>query len=217
MNQKKSKSIQSKSKDFSTLYIKQEAINNINFSVADEIYEKDLETREMYKQQRFENGFDDTETWHMDRTIALFIIPRLKKFIEINNGIPIGETVESYNEKLRFIISAFENYYATNKYHEGKPLTVVGDGSQLRDFTHISDVVEANILASEVTYGFGEVYNIGYGSNYSIIDIANMISNDVKFIPPRIGEVQETLASNEKFKGLTGWTPKVSLIEWLSK
>ena len=118
MNQKKSKSIQSKSKDFSTLYIKQEAINNINFSVADEIYEKDLETREMYKQQRFENGFDDTETWHMDRTIALFIIPRLKKFIEINNGIPIGETVESYNEKLRFIISAFENYYATNKYYE---------------------------------------------------------------------------------------------------
>jgi hypothetical protein len=118
MNQKKSKSFQNKSKDFSTLYIKQEAINNINFSVADEIYEKDLETREMYKQQRFENGFDDTETWHMDRTIALFIIPRLKKFIEINNGIPIGETIESYNEKLRFIISAFENYYATNKYYE---------------------------------------------------------------------------------------------------
>ena len=103
------------------------------------------------------------------------------------------------------------------QYHEGKSLTVVGDGSQRRDFTHISDVVEANILASEVTHGFGEVYNIGYGSNYSIIDIANMISNDVKFIPPRIGEVQETLASNEKFKGLTGWTPKVSLIEWLSK
>ena len=103
------------------------------------------------------------------------------------------------------------------QYHEGKALTVVGDGSQRRDFTHISDVVEANILASEVTHGFGEVYNIGYGSNYSIIDIANMISNDVKFIPSRIGEVQETLASNEKFKGLTGWMPKVALIEWLSK
>ena len=101
------------------------------------------------------------------------------------------------------------------QYHEGKPLTVVGDGSQRRDFTHIHDVVEANILASEISHGFGEVYNIGYGSNYSILDIANMISNDVKFIPPRIGEVQETLASNEKFKGLTGWTPKVSLMDWL--
>jgi UDP-glucose 4-epimerase len=100
---------------------------------------------------------------------------------------------------------------------EKKPLTVVGDGSQRRDFTHISDVVEANILASEVKNGFGEVYNIGYGSNHSILDIANMISNDVKFIPSRVGEVQETLASNSKFKNLTGWMPKVSLIEWLQK
>ena len=118
MNQKKSKSIQNKSKDYLTLSIKLEVLNNINFSVADEVYEKDLATREMYKQQRFEQGFDDTETWHMDRTIALFIIPRLKKFIELNNGIPTGETVESYDEKLKFIISAFENYYATNKYYD---------------------------------------------------------------------------------------------------
>jgi UDP-glucose 4-epimerase len=103
------------------------------------------------------------------------------------------------------------------QHEEGKSLTVVGDGSQRRDFTHISDVVQANILAAELSSGFGEVYNIGYGSNYSILEIANMISNNVKFIPSRIGEVQETLASNEKFKGLTGWTPKVSLIEWLSK
>ena len=118
MNQKKSKSTQNKSKDYLTLSIKLEVLNNINFSVADEVYEKDLATREMYKQQRFEQGFDDTETWHMDRTIALFIIPRLKKFIELNNGIPTGETVESYDEKLKFIISAFENYYATNKYYD---------------------------------------------------------------------------------------------------
>jgi UDP-glucose 4-epimerase len=100
---------------------------------------------------------------------------------------------------------------------EGKPLTIVGDGSQRRDFTHISDVVQANILASEIKDGFGEVYNIGYGNNYSILDIANMISNDIKFIPSRVGEVQETLASNEKFKELTGWIPKVPLTEWLTK
>jgi UDP-glucose 4-epimerase len=100
---------------------------------------------------------------------------------------------------------------------EGKPATVVGDGLQRRDFTHVSDVVEANIIATEVATGFGEVYNIGFGSNYSILDIANTISNDVKFIPPRVGEVQETLASNSKFKDLTGWMPKVSLMEWIQK
>lgn len=103
------------------------------------------------------------------------------------------------------------------QHEEGKPLTIVGDGSQRRDFTHISDVVKANILASEIKYGFGEVYNIGYGSNYSILDIANMISNDIKFIPPRVGEVQETLASNTKFKELTGWMPEVPLTEWIMK
>lgn len=98
---------------------------------------------------------------------------------------------------------------------EGRPLTIVGDGSQRRDFTHISDVIQANIFASEVYNGFGEVYNIGYGSSYSILEIANMISNDIKFIPPRIGEVRETLASNLKFKKLTGWTPQTSLKDWL--
>ena len=103
------------------------------------------------------------------------------------------------------------------QYAEGKPLTVVGDGLQRRDFTHISDIIEANIIASELTSGFGEVYNIGFGSNYSILDIANSISNDFKFIPPRVGEVQETLASNQKFKDLTGWMPKVSLMEWIQK
>lgn len=103
------------------------------------------------------------------------------------------------------------------QHGEGKPLTVVGDGSQRRDFTHISDVIDANIIASELTYGFGEVYNIGFGSNYSILDLANSISNDIKFIPPRVGEVQETLASNQKFKDLTGWMPKVSLMEWIQK
>lgn len=118
MSQKKLKSTQNKSKDYLALYIKPEALNNINFSVADEVYIKDNATREMYKQQRFEQGFDDTETWHLDRSMAFFLVPRLKRFIQVNNGIPTGETVESYNEKLNFIISAFENYYVSDKYYQ---------------------------------------------------------------------------------------------------
>jgi hypothetical protein len=117
MSENKLKSTQKKSKDYLQLSIKPEGLKNINFSVAEECY-NDSAKLEMYKQQRFENGFDDTETWHIDRTMALFIIPRLKRFVEVNNGIPTGETVESYDEKLIFIITAFENYYATNKYYE---------------------------------------------------------------------------------------------------
>ena len=116
MSQKESKSTQKKSKDYLQLSIKPEGLNNLCFSVADDVYEKEPEQKEKYRQQRFLNGFDDTETWHMDRTMALFIIPRLKRFMEVNNGIPIGETEESYDEKLRFIIQAFENYYVSDKY-----------------------------------------------------------------------------------------------------
>ncbi len=129
MSKKDQKSTPKKSKDYLQLSIKPEGLKNINFSVAEECY-NDSATREMYKQQRFENGFDDTETWHIDRTMALFIIPRLKRFIEVNNGIPTGETVESYDEKLNFIISAFENYYSTNKYYES---TDIEERKQLTD------------------------------------------------------------------------------------
>lgn len=81
------------------------------FSIAEEVY-KDVPARlEHFKKQREENGFDDTETWHLDKTLALFLIPRLKRFIQVNNGFPAGETYESYIEKLRFIIKSFEEYY----------------------------------------------------------------------------------------------------------
>lgn len=116
MSQKESKSTQKKSKDYLQLYIKPEALNNICFSVAEECYKNGTIELERHKKQRFENGFDDTETWHLDRTMALFIVPRLKRFMEVNNGIANGETEESYYEKLRFIISAFENYYVSDKY-----------------------------------------------------------------------------------------------------
>ena len=116
MSENKSKSTQKKSKDYLQLSIKPEGLNNICFSVSDDVYEKDPVVKEKHRQRRFEFGFDDTETWHLDRTMALFIIPRLKRFMEVNNGIANGETEESYYEKLRFIIQAFENYYATDQY-----------------------------------------------------------------------------------------------------
>lgn len=99
--------------------------------------------------------------------------------------------------------------------NNSEALTIVGDGTQRRDFTHVSDVIEANILALSMTSGFGEVYNIGYGRNYSILEIANMISDNIVFIPPRQGEVNETLSYTEKYRIKTGWTPKISIADWI--
>jgi UDP-glucose 4-epimerase len=103
---------------------------------------------------------------------------------------------------------------------EGNPLTIIGDGEQRRDFTHVFDVVQANILAMTVDVEevyYGQLYNVGPGKNYSINEIANVISDNQINIPPRIGESRETLANNEKIKTVFGWEPKINLMEWISK
>lgn len=101
---------------------------------------------------------------------------------------------------------------------ENKPLTIVPDGEQRRDFTHVSDVVSANILASTVKLKkYGEVFNIGTGKNYSIKELTNFISKDTVMIDPRIGESRETLANINKAKTVLGWEPKVILEQWISE
>ncbi len=101
---------------------------------------------------------------------------------------------------------------------ENKPLTIVPDGEQRRDFTHVSDVVSANILASTVKMEkYGQVFNIGTGINYSVNELTNFISKDTVMIDPRIGESRETLANINKAKTVLGWKPKVILEQWISE
>ena len=108
MSQNKSKSTQKKSKDSLKSSTTSEIIN---FSIAEEVYKDVPERLDHFKKQRDENGFDDTETWHLDKTLALFLIPRLERFIQVNNGYPGGETEESFNEKLNFVLKSFKEYY----------------------------------------------------------------------------------------------------------
>jgi len=101
----------------------------------------------------------------------------------------------------------------------GEPLTIVGDGEQRRDFTHVSDVVQANILAATKDVPdecYGQMYNVGNGINYSINEIADTISENQINIPPRIGEARTTLANNSKLKETFGWEPKINLKNWIN-
>lgn len=92
---------------------------------------------------------------------------------------------------------------------EGKPLTICGDGTQTRDFTHVRDVVAANILAmTSPNVGRGEVINIGAGSNHSVKEIADLIGGKIQYLPPRV-EPHDTLADNTLARELLGWEPKV--------
>jgi len=94
---------------------------------------------------------------------------------------------------------------------EGRRLTICGDGRQTRDFTNVADVVEANILASRIGKGNGEVVNIGMGDNHSVLEIADIIGGEHTFIPERQGEVRDTVADISKAKRILGWEPRISL------
>ena len=97
---------------------------------------------------------------------------------------------------------------------QGKPLTITEDGEQTRDFTHVSDVVMANILAMQSDkIGEGEVINIGAGKNYTINELAKMFGGETTYIPPRIGDIRHNLADITRAKELLGWEPKINLKE----
>lgn len=102
----------------------------------------------------------------------------------------------------------------------GESLTVVGDGLQRRDFCNVDDVVDANIKAATSDLRkdlFGTAFNIGTGTNHSILEIAHLISDKISFIPERPGEMRETLADNGKARSELGWNPKVVLKDWIGR
>lgn len=102
----------------------------------------------------------------------------------------------------------------------GKPLTIVGDGEQRRDFTNVEDVVDINIIAATADIDnkyLGQVFNVGTGINYSINQIASFISDNTINIPERPGEARETLANIDKVKEVFKWEPKIKLEQWLEE
>jgi len=93
-----------------------------------------------------------------------------------------------------------------------KPFTVVGDGTQTRDFTYVKDVVDAISAAAECGIS-GEVINIGSDNTYSVNKLVELLEGDVVYIPKRPGEPDCTWADISKAKKLLNWEPKVSLEE----
>lgn len=115
----------------------------------------------------------------------------------------------------------------------GEAMTIVGDGEQRRDFVHVSDVVEANIKASQFVapeynitdnggskvynnWEWGQIYNIGTETNHSVNQIAQLIGGETTNIPARVGEAQITLSNSSKAKQHLGWTAQVCLEDWIA-
>lgn len=90
----------------------------------------------------------------------------------------------------------------------GEPFTVVGDGTQSRDFIFVTDVARAFVTAAESDIA-GEVFNIGSGTHHSVNRIVELIGGDRVAVPKRPGEPEISFADNARFRAATGWSPEV--------
>lgn len=94
----------------------------------------------------------------------------------------------------------------------GKPLTVVGDGTQTRDFVYVTDVCRAFLMAAESDVT-GEVFNLGAGNPQPIDKLASLIGGEVTYLPKRPGEPDCTWADISKIQRVLGWSPTVPFEE----
>ena len=106
---------------------------------------------------------------------------------------------------------------------DGQPLTIDGDGEQAKDFTYVSNVVEANLLALEAEGVSGEVFNIGCGQSTSVNEVVGhirQISNsqgEISYGPSRTGDVPRSMADISKAREKLGYKPQVLLREGLER
>ncbi len=99
----------------------------------------------------------------------------------------------------------------------GTPLSITGDGTQTRDFTHVADVVDACLLAMESDQvGKGETINICAGRNVSVDALADLVGGERQYLPSRPGDAPDTFGDNRLAKELLGWEPKISFEEGMT-
>jgi len=99
---------------------------------------------------------------------------------------------------------------------ENKPFTIVGDGTQTRDFIYVTDVARAFYEAAKSNLS-SHIINVGSGKTYSINALTQLIRGKKIYIPNRLGEPECTLADISKIKRLLNWEPKISFEDGMKK
>lgn len=119
-----------------------------------------------------------------------------------------GEYHDTCDTGWETVISIFEKQYKSNK-----PLTVVGDGTQRRDFTYVGDIVNGLIESSKVLAN--DEYQLGSGTDYSILEVAKMFSDNIQFIGERLGDRKYGRANVEETIKKLNWKPTHQLTNWV--
>jgi|TARA_B110000238_G_C16096225_1_gene426207 UDP-glucose 4-epimerase len=128
--------------------------------------------------------------------------------------------------KLKYISLRLFNVYGTRSRTSGTygamfgvflaqklfnaPLTIVGNGKQTRDFTYVSDVVDAFVCASNSKV-YNQIFNVGSGKTIAVNKIASLLSDKKTYMPKRPGEPDSTFANINKIKKLLSWKPKIDI------
>ena len=150
---------------------------------------------------------------------------------EENNAIratAVGDIQLDTNERLASINPQKQISYAgvlklfLERIRDKLPPKINGDGTQFRDFVYVEDVANANIMSmdSDINHEF---FNVGTNTSITILDLAKTIIKssglDMEpiFGPPLKGDVQRTIANIDLIKEKIGWTPTVTLEEWIDK
>ena len=120
-----------------------------------------------------------------------------------------------YGTKRQTESGSYPNVLAafSKQKRECNTISITGDGTQSRDMVHVSDVVNANILAMQSEFRNAEVFNIGTGEHMTINEVAKYFDCSIKYIPPRPGEAHDLYADNSKAKALLEWFPQISYDE----
>jgi len=106
------------------------------------------------------------------------------------------------------VIAKFKHQYQNNKL-----LTVIGDGKQTRQFTHVNDIVDA--LLKIMVYPENKEWHLTSGKTYSILEVARMFSDNIKFIPFIKGERQNVINTTNDTRELLDWEPKKNLEDYI--
>jgi len=109
------------------------------------------------------------------------------------------------------VIGIFQRQYCA-----GEPLTIIGDGEQRRDFTHINDIVNGLLELAKGNH-IGDIYNLGTGRNYSINELASFFKCETTRLPERPGEARLSIADISKTKERLDWEPSHSLRKYVSE
>ena len=103
-----------------------------------------------------------------------------------------------------------------NNIKKGDPCEIYGDGTKRRDFTHVDDIVNG-LIAIWNREAYGNVFELGYGKNYSVKEVADMFNITPVYKENKPGEAQETLCTDKTAHKILDWQPKINLIQYIKE